>query len=313
METREELLEGLRYVKGLITKILAVQNEQVRIVDAYRKEETGISTEGFGNRTKYAAVIIGVAATLFYLVTGILSGQPFSFVWFLVPFALAVRAWMKNKRGKKFWAVITVIFGILPLIDLMGRLSFWVIFLPVLLAAFFGIRYAVGKKNEQVEQHNIAINEHNAQLQAQYDETAAQLASLKKELFGNTSSWYPASYYSLNAAEFFVNVVENYRADTIKEMVNLYEATKEQKEAARRQEEINQSLKQQALNQAEISKQLKYANVLNMASLFMQAGTQSAINANTDAVRSAGAAAAGNIRNGFDSIGAEIRNIGKKL
>lgn len=313
METREELLEGLRYVKGLIAKILAVQNEQVRIVDAYRKEETGISTEGFGNRAKYAAVIIGVAAALFYLVTGILSGHPFSFVWFLVPFALAVHAWMKGKRGKKFWTVITVLFGILPLIELMGRLGFWIIFLPVLLAAFFGIRYAVAKKNEQVEQHNTAINEHNAQMQARYDETAAQLAVLKKELFGNTSSWYPASYYSLSAAEFFVNVVENYRADTIKEMVNLYEATKEQKEAARRQEEINRSLKQQTLNQAEISKQLKYANVLNMANLFMQAGTQSAINANTDAVRSAGAAAAGNIRNGFDSIGAEIRNIGKKL
>ncbi len=100
-KTREELLEGLRYVNNLITKIVAVQNEQVRIVDAYRKEETGISTEGFQNRTKYVAVIIGAAATLFYLITGVVSGAPFMFLWFLVPFALAVRAWMKNRRGKK--------------------------------------------------------------------------------------------------------------------------------------------------------------------------------------------------------------------
>lgn len=285
-KTREELLEGLRYVKNLITKIVAVQNEQVRIVDAYRKEETGISTEGFQNRTKYVAVIIGVAATLFYLITGVVSGAPFMFLWFLVPFALAVRAWMKNSRGKKFWAAVTVIFGFLPLLGWMERLSFWVIFIPAAVAAFFAIRYVVGKKNEQVEQHNIAINEHNAQLQAQYDETAAQLASLKKELFGNTSSWYPSSYYSLNAVEYFIHVVENYQAETVKEMVNLYEATKEQKEAARRQEEINNSLKQQALNQAQIAQQMKYANVLNMAGLFMQAGTQSAINAQTDVIRS---------------------------
>ena len=39
METREELLKELHYTKDMITKILAVQKEQVGIVAQYREEE----------------------------------------------------------------------------------------------------------------------------------------------------------------------------------------------------------------------------------------------------------------------------------
>ena len=78
--------------------------------------------------------------------------------------------------------------------------------------------------------------------------------------------------------------MENYRADSVKEMVNLFETTQEQKQMAKMQAEINSSLKQQILNQEQINRQLKYANVLNLANLFMQADISASIEANTYAV-----------------------------
>ena len=76
----------------------------------------------------------------------------------------------------------------------------------------------------------------------------------------------------------------DFRADSVKEMVNLFEAAKEHEILIKAQTEINNSLKQQTLNQEKINKQLQYANVLNIANLFLQAGTQAAVDANTRAV-----------------------------
>ena len=103
-------------------------------------------------------------------------------------------------------------------------------------------------------------------------------------MFSRTSSWYPKNYYSLNAVNYFISAVENFRADSVKEMVNLFEAAKEHEILIKAQTEINNSLKQQTLNQEKINKQLQYANVLNIANLFLQAGTQAAVDANTRAV-----------------------------
>lgn len=44
METREELIRGLHYVKSQIAKIMQVQKEQVGIVSQYRQEAAAIPT-----------------------------------------------------------------------------------------------------------------------------------------------------------------------------------------------------------------------------------------------------------------------------
>lgn len=285
METREELLKGLYYTKNMISKILAAQKEQVGIVAQYREEEQGIATTGVKNQTKIWVAVGAVAIILFHLVHGLLTKEFYSLIWFLVTGGLAFRGWKKGKKLWKFWAFLAVSDGvIMPFVYYWRYLGFWLTIIPAGAAAFFGVRYAIRKKNEQVEINNAAINMHNSEVQSRYDEVTKRLQKLKDEMFSRTSSWYPKSYYSLNAVNFFISAIENFRADSVKEMVNLFEATKEYKDAIKVQQDINSSLKQQTLNQEKINKQLQYANVLNITNLFLQAGTAAAVDANTQAV-----------------------------
>ena len=41
--------------------------------------------------------------------------------------------------------------------------------------------------------------------------------------------WYPPAYCYVDAAEFLLQAVQNYRADTMKEAMNLYEDTMHKK------------------------------------------------------------------------------------
>lgn len=285
METREELLKGLYYTKNMISKILAAQKEQVGIVAQYREEEQGIATTGVKNQTKIWVAVGAVAIILFHLVHGLLTKEFYSLIWFLVTGGLAFRGWKKGKKLWKFWAFLAVSDGvIMPFVYYWRYLGFWLTIIPAGAVAFFGVRYAIRKKNEQVEINNAAINMHNSEVQSRYDEVTKHLKELKNEMFSRTSSWYPKNYYSLNAVNFFISAIENFRADSVKEMVNLFEATKEQENMRKVQDEINRNLKQQTLNQEKINKQLQYANVLNIANLFLQAGTAAAVDANTQAV-----------------------------
>ncbi len=201
METREELIKGLHYTKDMITKILAVQKEQVGIVAQYREEEQGIATTGLKNRALIWLTVAAAAAILFHLVHGALTGEFYSLIWLLFTGGMAFRGWKKGKRGKKLWTFLAVADGVvMPFVYYWRYLGFWLTVIPAGIVAAFAIRYAIRKKNEKA------------------------------------------------------------------------------------QTEINNSLKQQTLNQEKINKQLQYANVLNIASLFLQAGTQAAVDANTRAV-----------------------------
>ena len=237
------------------------------------------------NQTKIWVAVGAVAIILFHLVHGLLTEEFYSLIWLLFTGGMAFRGWKKGKRGKKLWTFLAVADGVvMPFVYYWRYLGFWLTVIPAGIVAAFAIRYAIRKKNEQVEINNAAINMHNSEVQSRYDEVTRRLRELKNEMFSRTSSWYPKNYYSLNAVNFFISAIENFRADSVKEMVNLFEATKEHEILIKTQTDINNSLKQQTLNQEKINKQLQYANVLNIANLFLQAGTAAAVDANTQAV-----------------------------
>ena len=62
--------------------------------------------------------------------------------------------------------------------------------------------------------------------------------------------WYPDNYCSLDAVEFFYNAVNNYRADSLKEAINLYETALHQR---RVEDTQKQALKEQ-----------RFANMANL-------------------------------------------------
>lgn len=116
----------------------------------------------------------------------------------------------------------------------------------------------IGQKNHEILMENIQIAQENdrrmeryeSRVQAWEEEQRRRIRSLTEELLGLTASWYPRDYYSMYAVDCFLSLVENFRADTVKEMVNLFETDQYRKNMLEKQQEL-QSLLQQTRDQIE--------------------------------------------------------------
>lgn len=119
----------------------------------------------------------------------------------------------------------------------------------------------------EIDQKNNEIKEYNRRVAAHIE---PQISEVQRRYAQEVLPWYPQDYCTLDAVEFFISVVTNYRASNIQEMVNLYE---DHLHKCRMEEGQQQMLKQQKLN-----------NILQVGSIMMQGATIGAVNRNTDAV-----------------------------
>ena len=192
-----------------------------------------------------------------------------------------------NKKFPKRAKFLMVMFGfwgiILMFVDeeanKFSELFSLIIAIGIIYAFYKGINIL---KNRSIDKYNKNANEVNAAAHAQEQAALNELQRLQALYRERLASWYPDSYCSLDAAEFFYNVISNYRADNLKEAINLYETTLHQRRVEDNQQ---QALKQQKLN-----------NLLAIGNIAMQGATlgainnqsasmQNAINQNTDAIR----------------------------
>lgn len=126
-------------------------------------------------------------------------------------------------------------------------------------------------KNKKITADNEQIVENNQRLKVKEQEVIDNIQQLQESYRQYVSSWYPENYCYVDAAEFFYNTIKNYRADTLKEAINLYETTLHQQRIENNQK---QSIKQQKLN-----------NLLSVGSIIMQGaqlGEMSRHNANVE-------------------------------
>lgn len=286
METREELLDGLNYVKKTITKIINIQKQQVKIVAQYREEEANISVSGVKDAGKMAVIGLVMLITLFLLVMSVLGGGFGAVIFFLVLEGVVALTWKKKSKIKTVALVLLIVYTIAISVSIMESMSIGLaVFLLILLAIIVAVGIRVVKwQNKKIDEKNAVISDQNSELHRQYDDTVQQIAKLRQELKQETSSWYPNDYYSLDAVDFFIHAISNHRADSVKEMVNLYEDSEHQKRMEAGQKNINASLKKSLLNQEQINRELMFANVMNMASVMLQSDTVTAVENNTNAV-----------------------------
>lgn len=120
------------------------------------------------------------------------------------------------------------------------------------------------------EKENSAISEQNARIYEIIDELKQRILPLQKRYAERIAPWYPQNYCSVDAVGFFVDAVQNYRANTVSEAVNLYEDALHKRKMERGQEQI--------------AKQQRISAMLQVGALMMQGATIDAINRNTDAV-----------------------------
>lgn len=329
-ETKEELLSGLRYVKNQIEKIIAMTNRQVEIVANFREEQhklekqATLEFEDKKGKLKIAVLVMYVA----YLLLCVFMG-PIGWIDDVFAIILGVIIYKRKDRKSKLKTICVVLLGIDIVFAIFNILINGKPLLKVLMILFVLLSVAIvfvyiKAKNNKIEKQNIAIEqqnamideantqtaEYNAEVQRQYDETVEQLEIMKNELYTESGSWYPKDYYFLEAASFFLSAVENFKADSIKEAVLLFDDTQHKNEILASQKALEELSQQQMIKQAEITKQLKFANVMSIANIALQGATIGAINSQTSAINSAIGSQTSSINSAINN---QTENIGKAI
>lgn len=75
----------------------------------------------------------------------------------------------------------------------------------------------------EVEAHNRQVRVHNRNIDIRRFESWEKAETIMDQVKANTEAWFPPDYYSLAAVEFFINALRNYKAETIKELVLLFD------------------------------------------------------------------------------------------
>jgi len=295
MDTREELLQGLYYVRNQVNQIFNIYEQQRRIVASYRSKQENISIDGVKSQSKIIVGIVLAAVLGMFLLLAVVSGNYFNLE--MAIFSIVILYVKRNEKSN----LKVVAYGIL--IFLAGSLLYstivngyyidMIIMAGFALLALIAILLVIKGKNKKIDEYNIKADVNNTHLQVQYNQTVQQLEVYKKELFQKTGAWYPRAYYTQDAINFFITAVENYRADSVKEMVNLYEKSEHyrrmeasQRLIAQNQQRMMASQERMLAGQQEELRQLKYANALNIANFVMNMRAVDSIDRNTDAINS---------------------------
>lgn len=133
-------------------------------------------------------------------------------------------------------------------------------YIIIVLVVYFGMKSYCKIKNKSIDKQNEQIRTTNETAKVQEQQVVNEIEQIQQAYHDRVSWWYPGDYCSVDAAEFFYNAIKNYRADSIKEAINLYENTLHQRRMERNQK--------QAIAQAE--KQRKLNNLLAIGSIVMQ-------------------------------------------
>lgn len=153
---------------------------------------------------------------------------------------------------------------------LVGVLVGSVFHIAIVVGLTFVILAVNKSKNKKIVESNMRVEQFNIQLQSQEQAVIEELRQVQMVYGQKVASWYPEKYVSLDAVEFFYNAIKNYRADNLKEAINIYETTLHQRRMEANQQE---QIRQQKLN-----------NLLAVGSLVVQGAQVGAINAQTNAI-----------------------------
>ncbi len=290
METREELLRGLKYVKSQVTKIVSEKEKEVRLVNTYRDEvakkdrEKNVPTKGAGAAI---TMTLGVLLIVYALLLAVLHRLE-NITLYVICAVVIYFIWNKESKLKIASYFLLALCGLEFLIFVGGYLKVGN-YLAVGILAFFAViaffimklvmkvknveinfkNKLIDKKNAKIDEINRDIHQYNAEIEAQHEVIVANIDALQDELYQRTRSWYPRDYYSLYAVDFFINAVANCRADTMKEAVLLLDETEYRSKMLASQKKIEECSRQQIINQQVISQQLTFANIMNIQNLML--------------------------------------------
>lgn len=309
-ETKESLLEGLNYVRDMMREMQEVLTEYINLERAFRSRQAAISTSGVKDRSKLLVITILVTILGFNMLINAVAHDSSGWVTLIMVIAAALIFWKKRRQKSKLkW--LALLFVGFYFAEMLYRLYKFMTFgvaviVMVILALVIAAEYFfITGKNRQVAIHNQKVDDHNANIQAQRTALYNRYKKLQEELNSNAPSWFPPDYYNMEAIDFFINVVRNNRADSVKEMVNLFESTAQHQEMISYQRQQTQQLAQLVNGQQAIQKELRFANMMNVASFIQTAAIGKDVKRAADA--------AGQTASSMGQTASDVRKIWNKV
>lgn len=180
-----------------------------------------------------------------------------------------IRSQYRNTMSKLKWKNIRIGYIIFVVVFLyiyasnIGRFLPSYSFIPyiiIVVATYFILKVYYKTKNASIDKQNERIRTTNENTKMQEQQVVNEIQEIQQAYHDRISYWYPSDYCSIDAAEFFYNVIKNYRADSMKEAINLYENTMHQRRLEANQKE----------GFAKIQRQQKIGNLLALGSVVMQ-------------------------------------------
>lgn len=144
-------------------------------------------------------------------------------------------------------------------------------------------RYAqANAENEKIKHiENERRAAYNAQVMAEAQQINEEMQKIR-QIANEQLTWYPRNFCYSEAVDFFIDAIQNFRADSLKEAINLYIEEQRHRQLLLNQQKI-------ANQQQQIARQQQISNVLSTANLFANLGAINAMNNNTSAVNAAAA------------------------
>ena len=283
MERREQLLNGLYYVKERVDRIVNLCSQEVDLEGRFLQEKNVVDTGSAKTWIKTLSIVITLAAVIFFVWGSIMRGD---FPLLIVSAVSAIVFWVNRKEAGKKRTVSAIVFAAVFIGFVVKMGSTMIIALLVFGLPLLGIFVAgMIANNKYAEAKNEQISEINEALYAQYDRLEEEINYLKNELYNNTASWYPVNYYTENAVDWFIYATKNFMGDDMMTLVQKFEETefRAQMLAGQQQliQEVNSGFEAMARNQEEIinnlnvvKRQLNMSNVLSTMNFCVNLTTQ---------------------------------------
>lgn len=292
---RNALLENLYLIQQGLQAITDAKAKQIKLIRSKRKAKL-IQAQEFDAGTKkisekllkssfYVVVYTAISQIIFFLFY-LIFGQTAlwsNLIWLLV--IAAVLIWMIQKRMRQHsekWLdggiVIAEFVLLLASYAFFQAPVFGVILsvISIVLAFFVGRKFypqwvefinsLIRQSNDENYQKYQDTVARNQQLDASYNQQVAIIEQNTQDVLAVGQGWFPKDYYTPHAVAYFISSLENFKADSVKEMVQLYDDYCYKQEMKSQQELQMQMMRDfqdaHLQNQEEMIAQLQYSNVL---------------------------------------------------
>lgn len=177
--------------------------------------------------------------------------------------------------------IAAIVFGIISVVVITLSLILGDLFYPKWVELINRLideenRIRIGTNEKKVVEYNRQI-ERNKKIEQEKEQCEFERSQAAQALFVFGQGWYPKDYYFMDAVDFFIASLENYKADNIKELVNLYDDTQYKERQLAYQAEMLQLQKEQYINSKKMVELLRYNNYMQA----VQIGQLEAIRINT--------------------------------